>query len=112
MTIFFLPPGDLVIIILFTKPVFIKFKYEFIYSTHTLIAKICSSYEASVCVGVFMKLTTGSQSKGSSIVALNKSSRGGGLGIYRAHLLTHELMLGLYYFLIIFLIAQKIHHVQ
>ena len=72
----FPPPGNTAIIIFFTKPVLIKSKYELIYSTHTLIVKSCSYYEASVCVGVFLKFTSGSQSKGSSIVALSNPSRG------------------------------------
>ena len=69
-------PGDHAIIIFFTNPVLIESKYEFINLTHTLITRSCSSYEASVCVGFFLKLTTGSQSKGLSIVALSNSSRG------------------------------------
>ena len=66
------PPGNLEMFIFFAKPVFIKYKYELIDSTHTLIEKMCSSYKASVYVGVFLKLTTGSQYKGSSIVELSK----------------------------------------
>ena len=73
----FPPPGNPAIIIFFTKPVLIKSKYEVIDSTHNLIEKSCSLYEASVCVEVFLKSTTGSQSKGSLIVALSNSSRGG-----------------------------------
>ena len=73
----FPPPGNTAIIILFTNTVFIKYKYESIDSTHTLIEKICSLYEASVCVVFFLKFTTGYQSKGSSIVALSNSPRGG-----------------------------------
>ena len=49
----FPPLGNPAIIILFTKPVLIKSKYEFINSTHTLIAKSSSLNEASVYVGVF-----------------------------------------------------------
>ena len=60
----FTPPVNTAIIIFLTKPVFIKSKYELIDSKHTLIAKICSLYEASVCVGFFMKFKTVSQSKG------------------------------------------------
>ena len=60
----FAPPGNTKIIIFSTKPVFINSKYELSDSTHTLIEKICSSYESSVCIEVFMKLTNGSQYKG------------------------------------------------
>ena len=64
MTNVFPPPGNPAIIIFFTKLVFIKSEYEFIDSTHTLIAKSCSLYEELDCVGIFVKLTTGSQYKG------------------------------------------------
>ena len=64
MTNVFPPPVNPEIIIFFTKPVFIKSKYEFIDSIHNLIVKSCSLYEESDCVGIFVKLTTGSQSKG------------------------------------------------
>ena len=77
MTNVFLPPGNPAIIVLFTNPLLIKSKYELTDSTHTLIANCCSLYEASVCVGVFLNLTKGSQSKGSSIVVLSNQSRGG-----------------------------------
>ena len=73
----FPPPGNTEIIILFVKKVFIKSKYELIDSTHTLIAKSCSSYEASVYVGVFLKLTNGYQYKGSLIVELSNLPSGG-----------------------------------
>ena len=75
MTNVFPPPVNPAIIILFTKPVFIKSKYELIYSKHTLIAESCSLYEASIYVGFFLKFTTGYQSKGSSIVKFSNSSR-------------------------------------
>ena len=75
----FTPPVNTAIIIFFTKPLFIKSKYELIYLTHTLIEKSCSLYKASVCVGVFLKLTTVLQSKGSSIVASSNSPMGGNL---------------------------------
>ena len=70
-------PGNPAIIILFTKPVFIKYKYKLINLTHTLIAEFVSLYEASIYVGVFVKLKTGFQYKGSSIVVLCHSSRRG-----------------------------------
>ena len=73
----FTPPVNTAIIIFFMKPVFIKSKYEWIDSTHTLITKSYSFYEASVCIGVFLKVKTLSQYKGSSIVALSNSPRGG-----------------------------------
>ena len=76
MTNIFQPLGNTAIIILFAKPLVIKYKYELIDSTHTLIENSCSLYEASVCVGVFLKMTTGYQSKGSSILALSNSPRG------------------------------------
>ena len=57
------PPVNTAIIIFFTKTVLIKSKYELIYSTHTLIEKRCSSYEALISVGY--------QYKGSSIVELS-----------------------------------------
>ena len=82
------------------NPVFIKYKYELIDSTHILIVKSFSSYEASVCVGVFLKLTTGYQSKGSSIVESSNFSGGGTLHLPRA------------VSFLIFLIAQNNHHVQ
>ena len=97
MTSVFPPPGNPAIIKLFTKPVFIKSKYEFIDSTPTLITNCCYTYEASVFVEVFLKLTTGSQSKGSSIVSLSNSSRGGTWHLMYA---SHKLMLGLYHFLL------------
>ena len=71
-------PGNPVIITFFTKPVLIKSKHEWVDSTHTSIVKRFSSYEASVCVGVFLKLTNGYQSKGSSAVALSNLSGEGG----------------------------------
>ena len=77
MTNIFPPPGNPAIIIFSTKPLFIKYGYELIDSAHNFIANICSSYEASVCVGVFLILTTGSQPKCSLIVLLSNSSRGG-----------------------------------
>ena len=64
-------------IIFFKNPVLIINKYELIDSTHPVIADSCSSYEASICVGMFLKMTTGSQYKGSSIVELSNSSRRG-----------------------------------
>ena len=72
----FPPPGNTAITILFTNPVFIISRYELIYSTHTLIANSFYMYEASVCVVVFLRLTTVPQSKGSSMLALSNSSRG------------------------------------
>ena len=96
------PPVNTAIIIFFTKTVLIKSKYELIYSTHNLIVKRCSSYEASICVGF--------QYKGSSIVALGNSSRGVP-GIYRAHIITKQLLLGLYQYLN-FLNFSITYHIQ
>ena len=73
----FPPSGNPAIMIFFTNPVFIKYKYEMIDLTHTLITKIGSSYEASVRVGYFLKLTT---VYGSLIVALSNSSNSSGEG--------------------------------
>ena len=64
MTDSFPSPVNPSITIFFAKLVWIKSKYEFIDSTHTLNEIFCPSYESSVCVGVFVKLATGSQTKG------------------------------------------------
>ena len=111
MTNVFPPPGNPAIIIFFTKPVFIKSKYELIDSTHTLISKSCSLYEASVCVGVFLKLTTGSQYKGSSMVELSNLSRGGTWHLLCAYP-SSQIAAWAISFLNYFLIAKKNHHVQ
>ena len=70
----FPPQGNPAITTFFTNPGLIKSEYELIDSTHTLNEKSCYLYKASVCVGVFLELTTGYQSKGSSIVELINSS--------------------------------------
>ena len=111
MTNVFPLQGNPAIIIFFTNPVFIKSKYEFIYSTHTLIGKSCSLYEASIYVGFFLKFTTGYQSKGSSIVALSKSSWG---GTYHLPYVSPICLISacVVSFLTLFLISQKLCRVK
>ena len=70
------PPGNPAVIVFLTNPVFIKSKYELIDSTHTPIAKRCSSCEVSVCVGLFLQSTTRYQYKVTSMVALSNSKKG------------------------------------
>ena len=95
------------------QPVFIKSKYELNDSTHTLILKRFSSFEASACVGLFLKLKTGYQSKGSSIVELSDSSRGGGGGVHiRCSSPNSQIAALNIPFLILFSISQKLHHVE
>ena len=108
----FSPPVNPAIIIFFTKPVLIKSKYELIDSTHTLILKCFPSFEASACVGLFLKFKIGYQSKGSSIVELSNSSRGG-VGVHiRCSSLNSQIAALTITFLILFSISQKLHHVK